>query len=196
MRRLPEKGLIVSCYLDSMCGVEREFIASVCHLPEVVALRIEGLDNIAYARRIAPERYIIGLVKFAVSGRTFITPESQFKNIVSAGADMIATECYYIADDYPVMWDINWDTANIKARHLRSDLVLSTTYYHKAFDKLQAWVGEFPNRINFEGGIETAEEIQRGFDLGADYVTIGKAINDPPTIIRNLIRGVSINAKI
>ena len=199
MRQFPPKGFIVSCYLESMRGCEKEFIASVAHLPQVVALRVEGLDNIRWARQIAPHQYIIGLVKQMVDGRTFITPEDEFENIIASGADMVATEELSLRATpfMPIMFDLH--DANIirdeltTLNQLNSQVLLSTTYTNKAFWAVEMLKSIHPNKVNLEGGIETAEEIQKGFDLGADYVTIGKAINDPPKIIDNLTKDVVIN---
>lgn len=193
MRTL-KKGLIVSCYLDSMRGAEKEFISAVAHSPHIVALRIEGLDNIRYARQIAPERYIIGLVKVLIDGKTFITPISEMHNVISAGADMVASESPYPNTFIPRMRDLHCDVSLIYK--FPEEDILSTTYFQKAFDLIPILKGKYKNRINLEGGIETSEEIQKGFDLGADFVTIGKAINDPPTIINNLMQGVDINGKV
>ena len=199
MRQLPPKGLIVSCYLESMRGCEKEFIASVAHLPQVVALRVEGLDNIRWARQIAPHQYIIGLVKRMYKGDTFITPESEFENIIACGANMVATEDLNlgIMPVMPIMIDLYSDDVYhglIDRLNIgNAQVVLSTTYRQKAFFMLKKLKSRFPNKVNLEGGIETAEEIQKGFDLGADYVTIGKAINDPPTIIDILTKDVVVN---
>lgn len=190
--RILNKGLIISCYLDSMRGAEKEFISAVAHNPNIVALRIEGLDNIRYARQIAPDRYIIGLIKHLIKGETYITPVSEFYNILSAGADMVATESMKPCNNLPIMLDLNCDIDIIN--NISENNILSTTYFHKAFDLIRILKTKYNNKVNLEGGIETPEEIQKGFDLGADYITIGKAINDPPTIINNLMNGVVINA--
>ena len=216
MRPLPEKGLIVSCYLESMKGSEKAFIASVAHHPKVVALRVEGLDNIRYARLIAPEKYIIGLVKYttgSVEGGTQITPTIlDGADIITAGADMVATgnmdEFFDFSNGanciFPVMFDLgklNVPMDEFTARMcdngwdgfldcLRKEkYIISTPYRPKAFEFASRIKERYPfAKVNLEGGIETAEEIQRGFDCGADWVTIGKAINDPVTIIDNLTR--------
>lgn len=215
------KGLIVSCYLESLKGCEKEFIASVINHPKVVAIRVEGLDNIKWARLINPSKFIIGLVKDRIKGKTYITDESEIANILACGADMVATQeiCWEwslpndtsnkyeyelcdIDNDTPIMLDLSRESLAQLKRCYDSDwqisnfindsisagtLIFSTTYEHKAFDMVKEIRDIFPDAlVNLEGGIETGEEIQKAFNMGADYVTIGKAINDPPTIIRLL----------
>lgn len=227
MQILP-KGLIVSCYLESLKGCEKEFIASVINHPKVVAIRVEGLDNIKWARLVNPSAFIIGLVKDMIQGKTYITDESEIENIMSCGANMVAMQeiCweysypsetsnkyeYYLIDidnDTPIMLDLSreslqtlkrcydsdWMIANfINDSILAGTLIFSTTYEQKAFDMIQEIRDIFPDAlVNVEGGIETTEEIQKAFCMGADYVTIGKAINDPPTIINLLTSKVFID---
>lgn len=220
MRHRPEKGLIVSCYLESMCGCEFEFIAAVAHLPGVVGLRVEGLENIRYARRIAPEKFIVGLVKVRERGEIRITPNIlDAYEVKDVGADMVAMEFLselVCAGDIPttehglqipfsVMMDIDTERyeayfctslpgrpTNCKValrQGLRNEtIVLATTFEDRAFDLVERIKKDMPFAlVNLEGGIKTAADIQRGFDCGADWVTIGKAINDPPTIIESLV---------
>ena len=77
MLKFPENGLIVSCYLESMSGSEKEFISAVAHAPGVVGLRVEGLENIAHARLIAPHKFIIGLIKEFDGFRNLIDGERE-----------------------------------------------------------------------------------------------------------------------
>lgn len=214
MKPLPPKGLIVSCYLESMRGCEREFIASVAHVPGVVALRVEGLDNIRFARRIAPEKFIIGLVKQQCQGKghlsyTRITASINLGYfIIDAGADMVATDSYMdflkVGTPYHIMGDMNRsgfeaDLGNglgCAGRIHPVEFVIATTYESKAFGFVKHIKELYPNQlVNLEGGIETAEEVQQGFAAGADYVTIGKAINDPPTIVKGLMKKIVANVK-
>ncbi len=195
MRPLPPKGLIVSCYLESMAGCEKAFISAVARAPGVVALRVEGLENIRYARMIAPEMYIIGLAKVRRAGLVLITPDADLgQAILDVGADMVAGERVWHDCGRPFMWDLDqcpdeecfWGS-------MPPQLILATTFIPKAFDLVREMKTHFPDiPVNLEGGIETAEEVQRGFDCGADYVTIGKAINDPPTIINRLVTETTI----
>lgn len=206
MKPLPEKGLIVSCYLESMQGCEKQFIASVANLPEVVALRVEGLDNIRFARMIAPEKFIIGLVKNNEGYHTSITMDLHSAYaIVKAGADMVATDCltswglsysdYTLNLVFLVMYDVpEYDVRGMdnlikyKQCIFSGGIVIATTHFPKAFDMVIELREKYPKaKINLEGGIETGEEIKTGFACGADWVTIGKAINDPPSIIRSLL---------
>lgn len=205
-RQFPPDGLIVSCYLESMAGAERDFISAVAYAPGVVALRVEGLDNIAFARRIAPDAYIIGLIKVFNGERNVITPEAveMGKEIVHAGADMVATEMVGIGFQLPqkVMWDmhkhhVDWLVTDKEARGwmnqliVRDKIVLATTFMQRAFIEACMLRAHFPDaKINIEGGIETTHHYEHSLnDCGANYVTIGKAINDPVTIIQNLLKG-------
>ena len=225
MRPLPPRGLIVSCYLESMRGCEREFIASAAHLPQVIALRVEGLDNIGWARMVAPEMFIIGLVKEHNGFYNEITPDIELdgKRIIAHGADMVATSNVFswmtmghnvtihgLSISFRMMFDLDaggievlcrpsvledWEKNVLKREISHDNIVLATTFESKAFELVKLLKEHYPqSKVNLEGGIETAEEIQRGFDAGADYVTIGKAINDPPTIIERLMDGVDIPA--
>ncbi len=223
MANLPEDGLIVSCYLESMKGAEKDFISAVAHAKGVVALRVEGVANIEYARRIAPDKFIIGLIKEFNGFRNIITPDllKMGRTIIHAGADMVAAEqvfqwCVdngYWRDDgidlpFAVMCDLHssaffveksddetpfldkYDAIVIRELSRTNSIILATTFTPKAFDQVAALRVQFPDvPINLEGGIETAEEIQEGYNAGATYVTIGKAINDPVTIIHNLLKG-------
>ena len=201
MRKLPPSGLIVSCYLESMKGCEREFIASVAHLPQVVALRVEGVANVRFARMTAPQAYIIGLVKvWSNADRRYrITPLASAVELVVAGADMVATDCM---EQYPnffgtrIMYDVPQESielfwgVGVERGVAQGEIVLATTHFQRAYGLIDRWKGKFPGAIvNLEGGIETHEDVKKGFMLGADYVTVGKAINDPPTIIRRLVCG-------
>jgi putative N-acetylmannosamine-6-phosphate epimerase len=204
-----------------MKGCEKAFIASVAQLPEVVALRVEGLDNIRFARMIAPEKFIIGLVKYStgsLKGGTSITPTTlDGANIITAGADMVATgnatEFYDFGsgsrfvrrvmldlgkENHPMdffttrMCTAGWESF---LRYLREKkIVISTTYRQKAFGFVKQIKERYPfAKVNLEGGISTPAEIQKGFECGADWVTIGKAINDPPSIINSLMAGIEVD---
>lgn len=220
MANLPPNGLIVSCYLESMKGAERDFISAVAHVPGVVALRVEGIDNIEFARRIAPDQFIIGLVKQFDGFRNIITPDllSMGREIIHAGADMVAAENilapgihpgYYREDGinipFAVMWDMNQDEvlhiqdhsgdpARVRGMARENSIILATTFTPKAFDQVVALRKQFPDvPINLEGGIDDCREVLLGYEAGANYVTIGKAINDPVTIINNLLEGKYAN---
>lgn len=223
MRRLPENGLIVSCYLESMRGSEKEFISAVAHAPGVMGLRVEGLDNIEHARKIAPDTWIVGLIKEFDGFRNLITPDlpAMGRAIIHAGADIVAAERVStwtlenpiirvdgLGVPFKVMWDLKAedfesdgdgdvrtltineaDACRIRQMALREEIVLATTFIPKAFPYAHALRYQFPNvKINLEGGIETAEEYAQAFVLGANYVTIGKAINDPRTIIETILK--------
>jgi len=201
-----------------MRGCERNFIASVAHLPEVVALRVEGLDNISFARMIAPDKFIIGLVKHHNGFYNEITPDivNDGRRIIRHGADMVATSnvsewmsrghsitVHRLFGPFRLMLDLDgkgisklsdsgslksWKGKILSREAEAGNIVFATTFEEKGFCLVEQLKASFPNgKVNLEGGIQTAAEVQRGFELGADYVTIGKAINDPPTIIKHLM---------
>ncbi len=199
---LPLKGLIVSCYLESMRGCEKDFIASVVNNKHVVGLRVEGLDNIRYARMLT-DKFIVGLVKKSEKGKIKITPAfNDFWDILSAGADKVATGCCLDWDipfqGQPLMLDLDNETFETIKKHIdfnnptiNNSMILATTYEDKGYDLMLKIKEVFPEaKVNLEGGLMCREDIQKGFELGADWVTIGKAINDPPTVINYLMDGV------
>ncbi len=211
LRPLPTKKLIVSCYLESMKGAERYFIDAVANIENVGALRIEGLFNIAYARGKYPDLFIIGLVKECINGKTVITPtEGLGAEIISAGADMVATECYTKFFDFDtgacfksrMMFDLGktTDGSDLFANKDRSGysifldyldnghIILATTYQNLGYKLLNNLREAYPiAKLNFEGGITCKEHIDNASYIGADYITIGKAINDPVFIIKQLL---------
>lgn len=196
---LPPKGLIVSCYLESMKGCEKDFIASVVKNKHVVGLRVEGLDNIRYARMLT-DKFIIGLVKRMNGGMTTITPTIEdYRDVLRVGADMVASgECVlWKAIPENIMIDLCNNSFDVLVEKfelkefLCNHVILATTYENKGYDLLIKIKEMFPEaKVNLEGGLMTREDIQKAFELGADWVTIGKAINDPPTIINYLMEGV------
>lgn len=201
-RMYPPSGLIVSCYLESMRGCEKQFIASVVNHPKVIGLRIEGIDNIKWARMLT-DKFIVGLIKKLEAGKIDITPE--YKNchdILFAGANMVATGCFLRWGDImyrePLMLDCDKERyLELKSRHVlidiinQNEIILATTYENKGYDLLNQMKDDYPDiKVNFEGGIMDHEDISKAFMLGADWVTVGKAINDPPTIVNNLMDGV------
>jgi len=217
MRALPEKGLIVSCYLESMRYCERDFISAVAHVPGVVGLRVEGLENIEFARRIAPEKFIIGLVKVKQGANgTAITPSLEDGyNVHHAGADMIATShllewthplggeiCtpHGFAVPFRIMADMSGETfrelcerselllASFRREIDERNLVFATTFEDYGIGLLQNIKKAFPCAlVNLEGGVWNPEMLVDAFRHGADYVTIGKAINDPRFITEMLV---------
>lgn len=194
-----KQGLIVSCYLDSMRGCEKQFIAAVANT-DVVALRVEGIDNIKFARYVT-HKPIIGLIKKYIYGRVVITPEpGMIDAILDAGADIVATGAYeqWLDDGFNdthinLMLDLSKSVYAYLCRNYsdvlrQENIILATTYENKAFDFVMKMRSDFPNSlINLEGGIESYIEIKKGFIAGADYVTIGKAINDPRFIVQRLL---------
>jgi hypothetical protein len=205
-----------------MTGCEKDFIAAVAHQPGVVALRVEGIENIKYARRIAPDKFIIGLVKMPSYGANLITPTRGLAAAIhAAGADMVATQSlntwlgidrshdweYGCPLPWRIMADLSFDSyeyllgdneinqtvrldfmAGIKAEMRCDNIILATTFEDKGFDLLAQMKSDYPfAKVNLEGGITTVQELSQGFEAGANWVTIGKAINDPPTIIDNIL---------
>ena len=194
---LPLSGLIVSCYLESMHGAEEIFIDAVAKCPGLVALRIEGINNILFAKKRS-KLPIIGLIKNKQQDGSYITAcLNDLYKVQDAGADFVAIDSrlcnksiglLYMNAKIPIMADIETISDGIEAAKLGA-VVLATTFIPKAFDLLRILKQYVEIPINLEGGIETREEIRRAFDSGASYVTIGKMINDPPTIIKHFLDG-------
>jgi len=202
---MPKRGLIVSCYLESMEGCEKAFIDAVAKCPGVVGLRVEGVQNIRYARREYSDLWIIGLVKTHINGDTIITTCPKEGDIImDAGADMVATEKYIDFLDagvpYPIMADMNWEEYmrymgnGSLPRHIEKiidhEVILATTREKHQLD-FAAKIREdfYGASINIEGGISSPYQVKVGLEK-YEYVTIGKAINDPPFIIRRLLHEV------
>lgn len=195
---LPPDGLIVSCYLESMRGAEMFFLKSICKLRMITALRVEGIENIEYAKAnsILP---IIGLIKRLQDDGSYITASiDDLLAVEEAGADFVAIDSrtcnsnlasVYNKATIPIAADIEYLSEAINAYKLGA-VIISTTFKPKAFDLIKEIKSSLRNcKINLEGGIETRKEVQQAFQLGANYVTIGKMINDPSTIIKHLLGG-------
>lgn len=210
----PPNGLIISCYLEGLKGAEKEFISSVIHHPRVVAIRVEGIENIHYARLVGgKDKFIIGLVKRWDGRRYCITPSmSDVSEIYNAGANAIATNNvdlyfgyvtageYCINSSYCWMLDLDlakWETLKFYKKKVLLDagireqiVIIATTMEINAKNSLalvktiRQQYGELAI-INYEGGVNNPQEMQNAFNAGANYVTIGKAFNDPATIINN-----------
>lgn len=206
-----EKGLIVSCYLEGMKGAEKEFISAVAHNPNVAGLRVEGIDNIRYARQIAPDKFIIGLIK-TWNDHYSITPSTNYASeIIHAGADVIATEnvdvflafseltTNGISCPYRFMLDLDYEgwkrlfefapPEKHKIRlGIREKILIPATTFESDPAKSIRMIEDVrricpAGLINYEGGILNPRDMDRAYQAGADYVTVGKAFNDPATII-------------
>lgn len=199
---LPDRGFIVSCYLESMYGCEREFIDAVMlNCPEVKALRVEGEENIKYAVDMS-RKYIIGLIKQENKYGAYITStERNVKRVIDAGANMVAIDSrlineevwdnkLYDASTIPIMADVRILDEALDAHKLGASII-ATTFQQKGFILAQGIKQRLPNAlVNLEGGIQTPSEVQHAFDIGCDYVTVGKMINDPPTITKYLVSDI------
>jgi len=210
---LPEHGLIVSCYLHSMKGAEKIFLDTIFNIPEIKTIRVEGLENIAYAMRLRDiyEKYIIGLIKSNPSqdeNMRYITPTiADVRKLNDSGADMIAIDSrllrdksnsiearYYEVDSLrdlfnaaklPIMADIKTEMeADIAIKN--GAAIIATTFQQRAF-RLTKRLVKKGYSVNIEGGLTSRGDILRSRKAGAYWYTIGRGIHDPQTIIKNLI---------
>jgi putative N-acetylmannosamine-6-phosphate epimerase len=187
--------LIVSCHLETMKGCEKRFIESVASHPSLWGLRVEGIENIKFARSITG-LFLVGLVKTwdEAFGRNRITVLREHEAIMSAGADMVAGEVPY--GSRPFLWDLS-DKSYAEEVLPRADelnplldgrsLVLSTTFSERGFELVRRMRRDFPRAIiNCEGGLVSRGDLLWAEDCGADWVTVGRAINDPRFILDGL----------
>jgi hypothetical protein len=212
---LPDSGLIVSCYLSDWKSREKEFIKIVSGNPNVVALRVEGEDNIKFAKDYSG-KCVVGLIKdFAYPN--YITPtDNHAKRCFLAGADFVAVDMrlskeihkdnllnwkdyhsvlvfndnkFIVYTDYfKRCWaDLKYEQYDYTQTEFNFPIV-STTFaeglHWKVLDKVDK---EFAlKHLNIEGGVnlKNYKELKKR----AKYVTIGKAIHDPNTIINLLTK--------
>lgn len=140
--------------------------------------------------------FIVGLVKTwdDARGRNRITVAAEHSSIISAGADMVAGEVFSFG--FPFLWDLSNESyesevvprAEELAPLLASgSLVLSTTFEERGFDLVRRMRRDFLSAtINCEGGLRSKDDILRAEECGADWVTLGRAINDPRFILDGL----------
>lgn len=147
----------------------------------------------------------------------YITPTfNDACSLATAGADLIALDAtqrprpadalekivYKIRNELnlPVMADVsNLDEA-INASRLGADLISTTlagyTSYTTAttgpdFDLLESILASVQTPVICEGRIETVDQMQHAFKLGAFAVVIGSIITRPQLITKKFIEGIN-----
>jgi len=184
----------------------RSLIDTIWEIDEVRALRIEGIDNINHAKKLKDikHKYIIGLIKDKdkeLAGLPYISASvDDIKRLCDySGADMIAVdsriitgpdEAESIYDLYehsvlPIMADIAEEIeADIAFNYGAS--IIATTFINKGFDLAKKLVNKgFP--VNVEGGLSDFSDIRRAKRIGASWWTVGRAIHDVKTTIKQFI---------
>ncbi len=174
-----------------------------------VGIRADGAEDVRAIRQ-AVRVPIIGIAKQPQSdGRTLITPSFEAaRELVGAGADMIALECTCRGQRYgalerlwrikselgvPVGADIATAEEAIAVEKAGADLVLTTlrgythdTEHIKSFEP--AFIAELVRLLNVpvlaEGRIETPEQARQALAAGAHAVVVGTAITGPQEIAR------------
>lgn len=179
-----------------MRGCEKNFIRAVASHPALWGLRVEGIENIRFARSIT-SLFLVGLVKTwdEALGRNRITVFGEHEAIESAGADMVAGETLLTSS--PFLWDLSEESyakeVLPRAEELSplleaKSLVLSTTFSERGFELVRRMRRDFPYAIiNCEGGMVSRGDLLWAEDCGADWATIGRAINDPVFILDGLM---------
>ncbi len=195
MNKLPKSGLIVSCYLTDWAGYEKQFIDIVKENKNIVALRVEGEENIRYAKENT-NLPVIGLIK-DFKYDNYITPTKKYYlRCVMAGADFVAVD---FRDRKKVGWaysvsssiwpDIERPEDAIELIKLGFKIISST------FTKDQlSFVGKLfgmdknivKNNLNAEGSIDKVMYIDHLSSYCTKYFTIGTAINSPNGIINDI----------
>ena len=144
----------------------------------------------------------------------YITPDTDCVNeVITAGADIVAfdgTARYrkgcnlkQIIDKVRLsgrisMADISTFEEGVNARLLGADIVSTTLAgYTKesipsdsgpAFDLLERLVKELDCPVILEGRIQTPEQVDKAFDLGAHSVVIGGAITKPISLTKRFVK--------
>ncbi|MGB7068881.1 MAG: putative N-acetylmannosamine-6-phosphate 2-epimerase [Pyrinomonadaceae bacterium] len=178
-------------------------------------IRAEGAEDVRRIRA-AVDVPIIGIKKsIAADGRILITPSTEAaRELVAAGADMIALDCTARGQSYealdrlrqikhelnvPALADIATLEEARAAEMAGADFVLSTmrgytddTAHIKAFDAecIAELCGTLKIPVIAEGRIWTIEEARDAITAGAYAVIIGSAITRPDEISRRFVSGV------
>lgn len=207
MSRLPEPGLIVSCYMHSMKDCTKSLIDTIWEIDEVKTLRIEGIDNINYAKRLKDikHKYIIGLIKDKekelaslpyisaslddikrlcdYSGADMIAVDSRGRNRNSTVHDWLVMRNLYRCAQLPIMADIELE-AEADVALDNGAAIIATTFLNKGFD-LAKRLSKRDIPVNIEGGLVSNNDIKIAMKTGAKWWTVGRAIHDVKTTVRS-----------
>ena len=172
-------------------------------------MRIEGIDNINHARKLKDikHKYIIGLIKDKekelaglpyisaslddikrlcdYSGADMIAIDSRGKNGNSKIHDHLVLKNLFRHAQLPIMADIELEEeADIAFNYGAS--IIATTFLNKGFDLAEKLVKKgFP--VNLEGGLVSSNDIRRAKKIGVSWWTVGRAIHDVKTTVKQFI---------
>lgn len=202
---LPEHGIIVSCYMHSMTQCTKSLIDTIWEIDEIKTLRIEGIDNINHAKKLKDikHKYIIGLIKDKekeLAGLPYISASiDDIKRLCEySGADMVAIDSRVMGNDEEVsIYDL-YETSVLPimadiAEEIEADIafnygasIIATTFLNKGFSLAKKLVKNgIP--VNVEGGLTGFDDIRRAKKIGASWWTVGRAIHDVKTTIKQFI---------
>ncbi len=213
-----EHGLIVSCQPRSpMNGpLIVGAMAQAAVMAGAVGVRINGPADVAAARERV-EVPIIGINKQRLPGyQVYITPALEDAlAVVKSGADIVALDGSpsprptgisleaLIAGVHErgalVMADISTLEEGLNAARAGADIVAPTLSGYTPYspqiegpdlELLAALVRELDVPIIAEGRYNTPADMQRGFELGAFAVVVGRAITEMQDITRRFIEAI------
>lgn len=202
----PEPGLIVSCYMHSMKDCTKSLIDTIWEIDDIKTLRIEGIENINHAKKLKDikHKYIIGLIKDQCkelaglpyisasiddikrlcdySGADMIAIDSRWRNGNSDTHDYLVIKNLYRYAQLPIMADIELEEEADVALSCGASII-ATTFLNKGFE-LAKKLAQKGVPVNLEGGLSDFSDIRRAKKIGASWWTVGRAIHDVKTTIK------------
>ncbi len=174
--------------------IESTLIDILVNNKNVVGLRIDSPLLISYAKGKYKDMFVLGMMKDD-KYPNYITPTLEHYNqCIEAGADVVAVD---FRDYDLVRWAYDKSIRNYiwpdvdfpeKAVILLKDYnfpMVSSTFCEDPFAfHIYFMNSKFSNRINIEGNVDHDSFFMIN---SVRHVTIGRAIHDPNTIIKNLI---------
>ena len=216
-----KRGLIVSCQAledEPLHGpILMAGMAWAAFQGGASGLRINGVHDIAVAKRIT-NLPIIGIIKRQLpSGEIIITPTPEdAKAVIAAGADIVAVDATQARErpippgkltsrikkevDCLVMADIGTLEDGLNAVCDGADIVASTLRGtgEAIEDRTVDWeflyslIQKVNKPVIAEGGIWTPQEARKALDLGAHAVVVGSAITRPHVITRRFVKHMQL----
>lgn len=175
------------------------------------ALRVQGIETIAAVAKVV-DVPIIGLIKTERYGfDTYITATAdEVEAIKYAGANWVAIDATDRARPEPIanlfnrakevglkiFADVATLAEGIAAQQLGANCVATTMAGYTAqrakttgpdFELLADLVATLEVPVVLEGRVKTKSDINRGFELGAHAVVVGRAVTAPRTITESLL---------
>jgi putative N-acetylmannosamine-6-phosphate epimerase len=202
MIKLPKSGLIACTqtydwrkYRCNYAVIEIALIDILANNKNIVALRIDNPLLISYAKNKYKNLFVLGMIKDH-DYSNYITPTlDHYTKCIEAGADAVAVD---FRDYDRVQWVLDnglveyiWPDIDTfeKAKNILDTHdfpIISSTFCKEQDFFLDAFSDyNLLDRLNIEGNVN--HEDFGTFYKEARYVTIGRAIHDPNTIIENLI---------